>query len=205
MITKYEGTAGAFDARVVCIRPILEDWKFSIEYSSDNYTARGIFKGHVRPTELTDEIKGVLRYEHSEPGIPFYCISYDMNFTPDLMFKICTVSDSNGGLINGLDHTSNGSMDHYLREIPIMTLEGPEILYSTWMAPDEESSLQWPVQMGRPFLLLETKGNGIKNNNWDFETSNLTVNDKDVWLRLATDLGSGITAELRVIICFDAQ
>lgn len=200
MITKYEGTAGAFDARVVCIRPILEDWKFSIENSSDNEYQRGIFRGYVRPTELTDEIKGLLRYNHSKPGIPFYCCYDDMDFFPDPMFKICTVSDSNGGLINNLDHKSNGSMDHCFD-----VAEEPTFFGGMWMAPDNQSSLKWPVQMGRTFLLLETKGNGTEYDSWDSETLNFTVNDEDVWLYPVTDIGSGIPAEVRVTICYDAQ
>lgn len=204
-MTKYKGTAGVFDARVVCIRPILEDWEFSFENSSDNKLRRGIFRGYVRPTKLTDEIKEIFRYNHSKPGIPFNCLYDDMNFTPDPMFKIYTVSDSNGGLINSLDYTSNGSMDHYFREEVTLDFGRSYFLDNTWMAPDDQSSLQWPVEMGHTFLLLETKGNGTQYDYWGYHTLNFTVNDKYVWLYLTTNIGSGITAELRVTICYDAQ
>lgn len=206
IITKYEGIAGAFDARVVCIRPILEDWEFSSRSSSvRGVPSRGFFRGYVRPTNLIDEIKEILRYNHSKLGIPFNCLYDNMDFTSDSMFKICTVSDSNGGLINSLDHTSNGSMDQYFGGEVALNSGDLKVFDSTWMAPDNQSSLKWPVEMGRTFLLLEIKGGGTENDYWGFDALNFTVNDQDVWLHLSTDIESRITVEVRVTICYDAQ
>lgn len=180
MMTRYEGTAAAFDARVVCIRPILKDWEFSSGNPSDENVPHGHFRGYVRPADLTDEIKKFLRYNHTKPGIRFDCIYDNIYFLPDPVFKICTVSYANGGLINSLDHTSNGSMDHYFSNEATLVYEQPWSFYDTWMAPDNQSHLRWPVQMGRTFLHFEAKGNATPGATLDFHTFNFTVNNKDV-------------------------
>lgn len=166
MVIDYHGDAAVFDARVACVRPTFNDWTFTKPIDGHNIPLE-YFTGFARPRELTDEIAHALRYNSSGPGIPFRCRYDDMDIHADPMFKICLLDYSAGGLINILDHSSNTSLHHFFNN------ETASGMYATetdvaWVARSNDSTTEWPVEMGHTFLLFHSKGNSTDGPIADF-------------------------------------
>lgn len=208
MINRFEGTASLFDARVACIRPIITDWTFHEGNVLNDASSRGYFKGFARPSQLTEELRQILRYNETDPGVYFQCVIDDLDVLSDPMFKTCSLSYTSGGLINSLDHTSNSSMKQRVNEKASRNSSGSETRRG-WLAPDENSIEQWPVEMGRTFLMLRSQGDtdNLDNRAWQLIVNNFTQEERGPWLYIqpngARDLPYA-NSELGVTLCYDA-
>lgn len=208
MINRFEGIASLFDARVACIRPIITDWTFREGNVLNDASNRGYFKGFARPSQLTEELRQILRYNETDPGFYFQCAIDDLDVLSDPMFKTCSLSYTNGGLINSLDHTSNSSMKQHVSKKTSRSSSGSETRKG-WLAPDENSIEQWPVEMGRTFLMLRSQGDtdNLNNLGWQLIVNNFTQEERGPWLYIQPNGAHGLPyakSELGVTLCFDA-
>ncbi|KAL1647468.1 hypothetical protein SLS58_002798 [Diplodia intermedia] len=103
MVNKFKGTASLFDARVACVRPIITERKFIQGNVLNDAITRGYFTGYARPAQLTEELREVLRYNDTAPGIFFKCVIDDLDVLPDAMFKTSVIHCS--GNQNGVGST----------------------------------------------------------------------------------------------------
>lgn len=205
MLTDFNGIAAAFDARVACIRPEFFNWSI---HADDGFQ---YFTSLVRPKNLTEELRSMLRYNKSETGIPVRCLLDGMEVHADPTFKICSINYAQGGFINSLDHTSNASMHQFFPEYESDVYS----FYPTWVAPDNESLEQWPVETGHTFLLFRSAGKAQERILpwWTTKGTRPVVTQDGIWAQFSPPSnwtridGMADTAgmdSLKVTLCYDA-
>jgi hypothetical protein len=152
-LLKYDGPASLFDARVVCMRPNLTEWKF---YPS-NFTAAlpSTFFAKMLPNSIPDELAHLVQLGTSSQALGAELqLSCSLNQFQQLQdyraFRACVplagsekLLGQGGGLINELDPTQNETLRH--------TLNG------SWTATREESKTTWRVDLGRMIILWKFK------------------------------------------------
>lgn len=208
MVNTFEGIAAVFDARVSCARPVLIDWKFA-PYPSQGDNDTVYFEGYAKPSELTEELNNILRFDQSEHGLFFRCSFNDVYFLSDPMFKICSFNKTSGGLINSLDPLFNGSLDYrFYDAFPRLALR------RTWAALTNHNKESWPVELGHTFLIIRARSNSTLNalTGSQLPVSGITSHDRGVWVDFtvsaSTPTWQGIntssSAEISVTMCYDA-
>lgn len=200
MVSTFEGTAAVFDARVSCVRPILTDWEFA-PYLGLGKDSGDYFQGYAKPSELTDELSEMLRFNQRERGLSFRCKSSNLIFSADPMFKICSFNQPSGGFINSLDPLFNGSLDHrFYSDFPMAKQKTP-----AWAALTDNNDQVWPVELGHTFLIIRsyTKSTSIAPflpTNY----SNFTSYDRGVWVDLTRSDSMATEISVSVTMCYDA-
>ena len=148
LLRDYRGMATVFDARVTCVRPDITDLRFSSLFIRGSGTTSTpippSFRGRIKPAVTTDELDTVLRFNNNSSGVQFECTAGPEWLNGSSIVHLCGLQYPAGGLINYLDPTNNGTLQHYYDEED-----------HTWKAKtNEKSNIVWDVELGHAYLLL---------------------------------------------------
>ena len=133
-LREYKGPAPVYDTRVVCVQP--EFKSLGIQGSDGQWEK---LHGEVAPRATT------LGLVSRSTNVIFNCTLYDKDFSSSILWILCGLDLSAGGLISLLDPSNNSSLTQ--KEINSDRLTGPY-----WAAGHDNVS--WPVDLGGSYLLL---------------------------------------------------
>lgn len=208
MISRFEGRAAVFDARVSCVRPNLTDLKLA--YTPES--SRVYFEGYAKPSQLTEELRELLRSNQSESGLFFQCGFDDFEFVKDPMFKICSFNETNGGgLINSLDPMFNGSIGYSFDNDAFFPNDPWSWPTQVWWALNNDRDQAWPIELGHTFLIIRTKSNSTSRSPEVkyLELLTCVTHDRGVWVDFTSNVFTtssefAISTEISVTMCYDA-
>ncbi|KAF2137424.1 uncharacterized protein K452DRAFT_302004 [Aplosporella prunicola CBS 121167] len=141
-IVQFEGTGSLFDARVVCVRPVIEAVEF------DDYWTQG----YVSLGPLLEDLSKVLRYNGTRGFVDELGITPSDKFTqesgPNLQFH--GLSPTFGGLVNQFDPTINSTIKvNFPSDWSSETLVGTLANIDTGSRNDQAGDdLQWHIELG---------------------------------------------------------
>ncbi|KAJ4286473.1 hypothetical protein N0V90_013173 [Kalmusia sp. IMI 367209] len=205
-LLNYSGAASLFDARVVCMRPNLTEWKF---YPS-NYTASlpATLSVKMLPDSIPNELAHLVRLGISsrapDAELQLSCSLNQFGRLQDYRaFRACvplagseSLLGQGGGLINQLDPTQNDTLQY--------TLKG------SWTATSEGPEAAWRVDLGRMIILMEAQTSSVVHGENEtleavFTSPNATIvaGDRGVWLDF-TPTSEGKNGRISITTCFDA-
>lgn len=133
-LREYKGPALVYDTRVVCVQPQFK----SLGIQGSNGQRENLY-GEVAPRTTTSGLVS------RSTNVIFNCTLYDKDSPSSILWILCGLDLSAGGLISPLDPSNNSSLTH--KEINSDGLLGPY-----WAAGHD--NISWPVDLGGSYLLL---------------------------------------------------